>query len=826
MRWHRLSTTVGCVFLFWVVIGSAWAQGENLALKATATAASEFPGGGFEASRAIDGKETTRWNDNCGGGEQWLELSWDTPQTIGKVVIKQAYDRIAQYSLLAWDQAKNDFVQVFQGTGPSTGRIDINETLTADLSPPVTTSKLRISFDRFVSCVSAWEVEVYAPAKINLALTAKASASTEFPGGGFEASRAIDGKETSRWNDDCAEAQPWVMLEWDSPQTFNKVVIKQAYDRFIEYTLDVWDSAKSDWVVAFTGTGPGTGRIDINQTLTATFSSPVTTTKLRLSTVRKVSCASIWELEVYNVRFGTITGTVADASGKPIAGAVVQAADASTLTDSKGAYTLVVDPGTVNVTASKPGEFKARTARGVVVPDGGTVQKDLVLYALPTNLAATAEATASSDSGAVDPDTLEPTQDASKAIDGNLTTRWQAAGGLDENLTLAWAKPQTFNRVAIKEFSDTIRAYKLQRYDEAKGDFVDIVSRQVARIGGDPLLSVALPAPVTTTQLRILVTDFAPSTTLQVVSIFEVTVEMAALGTLEGKVVDAYTGKPVAGAVVTAKPGGTLGVTDAGGNFSAVLDVDDYILTAQAEGFFEGRPTAVSVLPDKAVSAVVQIPAKGENLAAKATVSASSEDVEGPASAAIDGKFDTYWASTGEEEGYEAGRVMNAWIQFDWKEPVTFNRVLIAEFGDRSREILVQKWDDTKKDWVEVGSDVSPGGGLDVEIQHKIDLKAAATTNKMRIFVPTGANPPRFREVEIYNFVLPPEAPIVTVVKGDVNGDGKLGIPDATIALQIAVGKVSPTADQLKAGDLNGNGRIEIAEVTQILRAAVGLGKL
>ncbi|MGQ9523736.1 MAG: DUF7402 domain-containing protein [Armatimonadota bacterium] len=153
--------------------------------------------------------------------------------------------------------------------------------------------------------------------------------------------------------------------------------------------------------------------------------------------------------------------------------------------------------------------------------------------------------------------------------------------------------------------------------------------------------------------------------------------------------VDAYTGTPVAGVLVTADPGGTLGATDSGGNFSAVLDVDDYALTATAEGFFEGRPTLVSVLPNQAVSAVIQIPAKGENLATKAVVSASTEDLENPASAAVDGKFDTYWASTGEEEGYIVGRVMNAWIQFEWKEPVTFNRVLITEFGDRSREIQV-----------------------------------------------------------------------------------------------------------------------------------------
>ncbi|MGQ9524523.1 MAG: carboxypeptidase regulatory-like domain-containing protein [Armatimonadota bacterium] len=62
-----------------------------------------------------------------------------------------------------------------------------------------------------------------------------------------------------------------------------------------------------------------------------------------------------------------------------------------------------------------------------------------------------------------------------------------------------------------------------------------------------------------------------------------------------------------------------------------------------------------------------------------------------------------------------------------------------------------------------------------------------------------------------------------TAVPGDVSGDGRVSVPDATMALQIAVGKVSPTPQQLAAGDLNGNGKIDIADVTRILRKAVGM---
>jgi len=64
------------------------------------------------------------------------------------------------------------------------------------------------------------------------------------------------------------------------------------------------------------------------------------------------------------------------------------------------------------------------------------------------------------------------------------------------------------------------------------------------------------------------------------------------------------------------------------------------------------------------------------------------------------------------------------------------------------------------------------------------------------------------------------------VVRGDLNGDGKVSVPDVTLALRFAVGVGKPSSAQLQAADINKNGRIDTADVTQILRAAVGLVKL
>lgn len=60
------------------------------------------------------------------------------------------------------------------------------------------------------------------------------------------------------------------------------------------------------------------------------------------------------------------------------------------------------------------------------------------------------------------------------------------------------------------------------------------------------------------------------------------------------------------------------------------------------------------------------------------------------------------------------------------------------------------------------------------------------------------------------------------VLPMDLNGDGRVSIPDATLALRIAIGLLKPTPRQLLAGDLNKDGKISVPEVTQILRKAVG----
>jgi hypothetical protein len=52
---------------------------------------------------------------------------------------------------------------------------------------------------------------------------------------------------------------------------------------------------------------------------------------------------------------------------------------------------------------------------------------------------------------------------------------------------------------------------------------------------------------------------------------------------------------------------------------------------------------------------------------------------------------------------------------------------------------------------------------------------------------------------------------------GDLNGNGTVEAIDAYIALQIAAGRITPTAQQRAAGDVNGNGVVDAADATLIL---------
>ena len=82
---------------------------------------------------------------------------------------------------------------------------------------------------------------------------------------------------------------------------------------------------------------------------------------------------------------GTLSGTVTEGGGNPIAGATVSLGSRTTTTDGSGRYSFTVPAGTYpSLSASEPG-FDPGSAADIAVPDGATATRDFTLTAAATS---------------------------------------------------------------------------------------------------------------------------------------------------------------------------------------------------------------------------------------------------------------------------------------------------------------------------------------------------------------------------------------------------------------------------------------------------------
>ena len=62
----------------------------------------------------------------------------------------------------------------------------------------------------------------------------------------------------------------------------------------------------------------------------------------------------------------------------------------------------------------------------------------------------------------------------------------------------------------------------------------------------------------------------------------------------------------------------------------------------------------------------------------------------------------------------------------------------------------------------------------------------------------------------------------VTIVYGDVNGDGKVQLVDAILALKISTGSITATENQTVAADVDGSGKVQLVDAVLILKKSTG----
>jgi hypothetical protein len=621
---------------------------------------------------------------------------------------------------------------------------------------------------RLLAPTSGWRVGVLASALLaifavgapaaaqnkNLTATARYSSSSDWESDigntAFVAAKAFDGDLTTRWNSGAGDLDgSWLAAEWDTPVTINRVVMYEAIGRINAFRVQRREAGSTEWTDVYVAEGDKYTAIKSGPNNKPVFKlrlpQAIQTAGLRVVFDSVTEVPSIYEIEAYNNPAGTLTGTVTDPAGKPIEGVTVRVGDETATTNAEGKYSLIADAGKYNVVAGKFGLFRDRIARDVELPADGSAVRDFVLQPLPPNLSRTATAVSSSDYQSLEDYT------AAKANDGNLATRWNSDDG-DSNgayLEMQWSADQTFNKITVREAIGRIRNYSLQRYDEASDAYVNILTADAPAGTGDRVYAHLLAQPITSKRLRLLV-----NTADDLPSIYELEVANAPVATVNAVVKDVTSGNPVPKATITSDLGVVLGTTNDQGQISLLVEPDDYVVNAAAEGYLAGAPISFTINAGETQEVTIAVPALGANLGATGKAGASSENESGenPATLAFDGDRETFWL---------ANEYANQWIGTTWEQPTRFTVVQLEGFRAAIGRSYLQVLAEDGTTWTDVPNTViapeHSGRSLETFL-----FPNGITTKGVRYYITatdSTANIPGLAEFRVFNAPIPAAAP-------------------------------------------------------------------
>ncbi|MGC8833342.1 MAG: carboxypeptidase regulatory-like domain-containing protein [Armatimonadota bacterium] len=273
------------------------------------------------------------------------------------------------------------------------------------------------------------------------------------------------------------------------------------------------------------------------------------------------------------------------------------------------------------------------------------------------------------------------------------------------------------------------------------------------------------------------------------------------------------------------------------GNFTVEVPAGTYRVYTQSLEAQVSVPKLVTVRPGEKVTGVRLVVRRGVLVGGKVT-DASDQPVP-YALVRAQGKNQTWYTQTFIDGTYsfalQPGQYLIALLAFP--DPQT-TEVSVEDSPLRNVDLYVPEWGRMEGTVKPLPAATEPaflvkitnaaGASFTVEADTATGFYAlAAAPGRYEVVVSTGAGrvdpQSRTAALEAGRTVSGLDFTVQRGIPGDLTGDGKVTVPDATLALQIAVGKAQPTSSQLSAGDLNGNGKIDIADVTRILRKAVGL---
>jgi alpha-L-fucosidase len=131
--------------------------GKSLTTGRRATASNVYQNNaGFDAGKAVDGNEETRWATDSGTKSAWLEVDLGKPTLIGRAAVEQAYpelQRCRKYAIEYWQD--DQWRACYRG-----------ENLPASLDvsfDPVTAQRVRLNITEATDGPTIWEFSLYPP---------------------------------------------------------------------------------------------------------------------------------------------------------------------------------------------------------------------------------------------------------------------------------------------------------------------------------------------------------------------------------------------------------------------------------------------------------------------------------------------------------------------------------------------------------------------------------------------------------------------------------------------------------------------------------------
>jgi hypothetical protein len=346
----------------------------------------------------------------------------------------------------------------------------------------------------------------------NLALKAKGASSSDWEDGtDYNAAKANDGNLATRWNSRADDINgSWLEMDWDAPQTFTKVTVRESFDRIRNYTLQRWDSSTNNWAdIVTNATVPAKGG---NPVLSNVFAQPITSNKVRLLVVDSADTPSVFEMEVTNPATATIHGVVKNvATGQPVPRAtVVSDLGETVVADANGAFTLVVEPDDYVLSASAQDFFPGK-AVPVTIKAGETQEVTISLPATGPNLAKGQKTAASSE------DSSYP---ATNAVDGDLDTYWTSASDQVTNQWIAvlFDKPTHFTAVQLLGFQGVIQKSYLEVLADDGKTWMQVPNSNINPETLGPNAQLLFPGGFTTAGVRFFILATNSTTSIPGVS--------------------------------------------------------------------------------------------------------------------------------------------------------------------------------------------------------------------------------------------------------------------------------------------------------------------